>query len=160
MGPHPNKRKIISLPRAATPPVAPVGTPPPALAKLPPVTNAMRARTKRKLARAAALAWLATEYPKAFGVEVKPLALGTGARIWLAAKEAGIKRAALNSALKHHIPSFRYFDALIADGMRCDLDGNAVEPVTDEHRKRAIEMTAERLQIRQAYARSHKGSRP
>jgi sRNA-binding protein len=75
---------------------------------------------------------------------VKLLAIGAGHLIWPAAKEAGIKRNALNDALQFRTNSVRYLKALAADGaMRCDLKGNDVEPVSPENRSRAIAMRAE-----------------
>ena len=159
MGPRPGRRPILSLKgAAAAAPPAPVA-PPPALPKLPQAASAMLAKTKRKLAREAALKWLSETYPLAFGVEASPLALGVGRLIWPEAKAVGIRRAALNSALKHHTSSFRYLDALITDGVRFDLEGNAVEPVSAEHRQRAIEMKVEFDQVQRERAEARKGAR-
>ena len=94
--------------------------------------------------RAQALTWLAATYPAVFSADVKPLALGTGKSVWPAAKAAGINRAAFNAAMKFRTASTRYLDALSRDGaQRFDLEGNAIEPVSDEHRARAIEIKAE-----------------
>jgi sRNA-binding protein len=121
----------------------------------------MLAKTERKLAREAALKWLSETYPLAFGVELRALALGIGHQVWPRAKAAGVRRRALHDALKWRTSSFRYLDTLIADGMRFDLEGNAVEPVSAEHRQRAIEMKAELFErIQRERAESSKGSRP
>jgi sRNA-binding protein len=168
MGPHPNRRPILSLKSIAkaTPP-APVAAPPapvaapPAAPELPPAASAILAKTEHKLAREAAVKWLSETYPLAFGVEVRALALGIGRQVWPRAKAAGVQRRALHAALKWRTSSFLYFDALIADSMRFDLEGNAVEPVSDEHRRRALEMKAERFErIRRERAESSKCSRP
>ena len=172
MGPHP-KRKLIALPKpiarasthtqSAQPPIpAPAGLAAPAAPVAPqPVAIAIATKTARRVAREAALAWLAATYPKAFGPEIKPLAIGVGKQVWPLAKEAGIKRAAFNSALKFHTTSFRYLDALAAGGaMRVDPAGQAVEPVTPEHRRRALEMKTELDQVKRARAEARKGPRP
>jgi ProQ/FINO family len=97
-----------------------------------------------KLKRAQALTWLAATHPAVFSADVKPLALGTGKSVWPAAKGAGINRAAFNAAMKFHTTSPRYLDALSRDGaQRFDLEGNAVESVSLEHRGRATAMLAE-----------------
>lgn len=104
------------------------------------------------LARKQATAWLATTYPAVFGVVVKPLMLGAGRAIWPEAQAAGVKRAALNAAMKWHTNSFAYLDALVEPGaMRFGLDGNAIEAVSEEHRAVAVARKAEltlRAQIR------------
>ena len=155
MGPHP-KRKTISLPRAAAPIAQPTKPPLPSRpAPQPDVTANPTARTKRDLARAKAVQWLAQTYPAIFGLDLKPLPLGAGRLVWPHAKAAGIRRRALNSALQWRTTLVAYLEILARDGaMRCDLEGNAVGPVSAEHRKRASEMAADRLRIRQAYVRS------
>ena len=163
MGPHP-KRKIISLPRVTAPPTEPPPLPPPPSKPAPQPAAAANpgARTKRDLARSQAVRWLGQTYPAVFGLEVKPLALGIGHQVWPRAKAAGVRRRALHDALKWSTSSFRYFDALAHDGaVRCDLEGNAVEPLSDEHRRRALEMKAEVFErIHRERAKSSKGSRP
>jgi ProQ/FINO family len=97
-----------------------------------------------KLKRGQALTWLAATHPAVFSADGRPLALGTGKSVWPAAKAAGIKRAAFTAAMKFHTGSIAYLDALSRDGaQRFDLEGNAIEPVSDEHRVRAIEMKVE-----------------
>ena len=130
MGPHPG-RKLITLKAGAPaapkkPPVRPLG--PSDVAKA------------RRVAQAEALAWLAETYPAAFGSVVRPLALGAGRLVWPEAKRRGIKRRALNAALKRHTGSLAYLDALAADGaMRFGLDGQPMGPLSAEHRAGAIE---------------------
>ena len=155
MGPHPGRRPILTLKGVLK---APPAKPPTIKPALPPIAIAALAKTRRKAAREAALAWLATAYPKMFGDEVKALALGIGRQVWPRAKAAGVQRRALHDALKWRTSSFRYFDALIADGMRFDLEGNAVEPVSDEHRRRALEMKAEGERIQRERIETRKGS--
>jgi sRNA-binding protein len=113
-----------------------------------------------RFAREAALAWLAVAYPLAFGTDLRPLAIGVGRLVWPQAKAAGIKRPAPHDALKFRTSSFRYLEALAADAaVRCDLNGNAVEPVSAEHRNRALEMKAEFERIHRERARA-RSARP
>jgi sRNA-binding protein len=98
-----------------------------------------------------ALAWLAETNPVVFGPAVKPLAIGVGRKIWPQAKAAGIKRQALNDALKWRTNSVAYLDSLTADNaVRCDLDGRAIEPVNSEHRAGAVAAAADRRKQAQA----------
>jgi hypothetical protein len=162
VGPHPNpsKRKIITLLRA---PIAAADRKPvngaqtaagvvragegPKVHPTGPTRPGARptaAWAARKVKRAQALTWLTATHPAVFSAVAKPLALGTGKSVWPAAKAAGIKRAAFNAAMKFHVGSARYLSALTARGaMRFDLAGNAIEPVSDDHRARAIEMKVE-----------------
>jgi hypothetical protein len=71
---------------------------------------------------------------------VRPLAIGIGALIWPQAKAAGITRKAFNDAILRRVNSVFYRQALAADGaLRFDLEGNAVESVSPEHRLQALE---------------------
>jgi hypothetical protein len=168
LGPHPGRRPILTLKGVAkasfaTPAqkvvdgaraaadIIRVGEDPevrhagPTLPERPPAA----ALAAWKVKRAQALTWLAATHPAVFSADVKPLALGTGNSVWPAAKAAGIKRAAFNAAMKFRTGSARYLEALAAPGaMRCDLAGNAVEPVSDEHRARALEKKVELAQTR------------
>jgi sRNA-binding protein len=97
----------------------------------------------RRVARDAAMAWLAATYPLAFGADVKPVAIGVGKLIWPEAKAAGIRRRALNDALSR-ASSLAYLEALAADGpMRVGLDGAQVEPISIEHQIHALDRLAE-----------------
>ena len=92
---------------------------------------------------------------------MKPLAIGVGRQIWPQAKAAGIRRRALNDALKFRTTSLRYLDALASDtAMRFDLDGCAVESVSIEHRRRALEMKAGLEQIQHERALTHRQAQP
>jgi hypothetical protein len=89
---------------------------------------------------------------------VRPRDETAGARHWrfaLAAREGRWDQTPLNDAFQRRTTLIVYLDALARDGaMRCDLEGNAVEPASPEHRQRAIEMKAERLTA------ARKGPRP
>ena len=165
MGPHP-LRKIITLPVKAPSTTAaqtalrspPTPLPPRTVAKGPPARPSdatagpsdagaarIAASRARRIARDAAMAWLAATYPAAFGLNdaVKPVAIGVGKLIWPAAKAAGIKRRALNDALSRRAGSIAYLEALVEDGaMRIGLDGDAVEPVSLEHQVFALDRLA------------------
>ena len=83
------------------------------------------------------------DIPAAFGVDVKPVAIGVGRLLWLEAKAAGIKRRAFNDALSRRSGSPAYLEALVADGaMRIGLDGAAVELVGLEHQVNALDRLA------------------
>ena len=181
MGPHPKPlRRIITLPKApvAIPVQKPVNGPETAAAAVP-VGEALRRRqpgstglgtpparsrqsaemraawTKRKSELEATLAWLSSTYPASFGVDVRPLAIGAGRLVWPQAKLAGIKRRALNDAMKRHTGSNLYLERLAAPGaVRVDLGGAEVELVSEEHRERASSMLA----VKRAQNRSAVGS--
>ena len=145
MGPHPGRRPILTL-KGVAKPAAPPMAPPPLPSPSKPALRSIAAKTPRQLARTQAVQWLRQTYPAAFGLEVKPLALGVDRLVWPHAEAAGISRRALSDAIRLRTTLIVYFDALTRDGaMRCDLAGVAVEPVCSEHRHRAIEMKAERL---------------
>ena len=89
------------------------------------------------------------------------LAIGVGRQIWPQAKAAGIRRRALNDALQCRTTSLRYLDALASDAaMRFDLDGDAVESVSIEHRRRALEMKAGLERIQRERAEMRRQARP
>ena len=156
MGPHPHpKRKILSLPRV--PIKAPISkTPVPAASCAIPaqkrvdgahtavdVVRVKQPSRARRIARDAAMDWLASTYPLAFGADVKPVAIGVGKLIWPDAKAAGIKRRGFNDALSRRASSRAYLEALAADGaMRFGLDGDAVEAVSIEHQVLALDRIA------------------
>jgi sRNA-binding protein len=131
MGPHPAARRaILTLPKKA-----------PAAPPTPPVDSKARAR-KAKKARLKALGWLTKTYPAAFDGPVRPLAVGCGREITAAAKAAGMsarERKAIGSALHHWTRARSYREALCAPGaQRHGLDGQAVEPVSEEHREKVL----------------------
>ena len=144
MGPHPHpKRKILFLPRAPikapiskTPvPAASCGIPAqkpvdgaqtavdvvrvvkqagPAAAKGSPTAARIAASRARRIARDAAMDWLASTYPLAFGADVKPEAIGVvAALIWPDAKAEGIKRreVSMTGALSRRASSRAYLEA-------------------------------------------------
>jgi ProQ/FINO family len=171
LGPHP-KRRILTLPvkapwttaaqmalKSPPTPLPPRAAPmEPEVAKGPPARPSdatagpsdagaarIAASRARRIARNAAMAWLAATYPAAFGLNgnVKPVAIGAGKLIWPAAKAAGIKRRALNDALSRRAGSPAYLEALVEDGaMRIDLDGAVVKPVSIEHQVNALDRLA------------------
>jgi hypothetical protein len=170
MGPHP-KRRTITLPkRLAAKTRAMVGTPkssgsppapvPPSPAPVTPAASRKpsgklsspldaAAKAQRKLGREAALKWLSRTFPAAFGPVAKPLMVGVGRQVWPQAKLAGIKRQALNVALKHYTRSLAHLDSLIVAGaVRIALNGQEVELVTDAHRATAVATKAEISRIR------------
>lgn len=115
--------------------------------------------TKRKSELEATLAWLCSTYPAPFGVDGRPLAIGAGRLIWPEANTTGIKRRALNDAMKRHTGSNLYLVRLAAPGaMRVDLGGAEVELVSEEHRESASSMLAvERAQNRSAVGSFDRG---
>jgi hypothetical protein len=116
---------------------------PPARPPAPPVDPRILAARARRLARDAATDWLQRTYPNVFGAEVRPLAIGVGAVIWPIAKAAGITRKAYNDAILRRVNSVFYRKALAVDGaVRFDLEGNAVDVVSPEHRLQALERLA------------------
>jgi ProQ/FINO family len=179
MGPHPGRRPILALKgvvkataTSSSPPIVekPVDGAQTAAGVVevpqagPAATGSvpMGAWQARKLARSQTLSWLAAAHPLAFGLDVKPLALGTGKSIWPAAKAAGIKRRAFNDALKWRTGSIAYLSALTAPGsMRFDHDGHEVEAVSDEHRELAgRRLAAAKVQTSSAASPHERGSRP
>ena len=114
----------------------------------------LAAWVKRKSELEATPAWLSSTYPASFG-DVRPPAIGAGRLIWPEAKAAGIKRRALNDALKRRTGSSLYLERLAAPGsVRVDLDGAEVELVSEEHRERASFM----LVVKRTQNRSAVGS--
>lgn len=83
----------------------------------------------------AAWRFLRERYPATF-VELKPLAIGAGAAIREAAVAAGHDEKEMRSLMRRFFQgSVRYAGVVAAEGsMRHDLEGNPVEPVSEEHR--------------------------
>ena len=88
----------------------------PAAAETSPTAARIAASRARRIAREAAMDWLASTYPLAFGADVKPVAIGVGKLIWPDAKAAGIKRRGFIDALSRRAASLAYLEALAADG--------------------------------------------
>jgi hypothetical protein len=93
---------------------------------------------QRRKARLAALAWLKSAYPVLFDYPPKPLAIGMGKTIFIAAKAAGIENHPVRAALSYWVGSHSYQIALAAPGaMRCDVSGVEVEAVDAQHAEEA-----------------------
>jgi ProP effector len=72
-----------------------------------------------------------------------PLAIGIDKQ--LLARLPGLDRKLLRIALGIHTNSLRYLKAMEKATVRHDLDGNAADEVTDEHRAHASKLIGERF---------------
>jgi hypothetical protein len=106
----------------------------------------LETQRERKRARLDALKWLKQQYPALFdtGMAVKPLAIGVGKQIVAAAIESGrwpsrgAARDALSAALHYRTGSIGYLEVLTVPCVwRYGLDGEPVEPVSEEHQAEA-----------------------
>jgi hypothetical protein len=109
---------------------------------------------KLRQARLGALAWLKGTYPSVFCYPPRPLAIGVGKVIFIAAKAAGIENHPVRAALSFWTRSHSYQLALTAPGaMRCTLNGAEIELVDAQHiaeaRKRLEEIAARKAAKRQ-----------
>ena len=75
--------------------------------------------------------------------ECMPLAIGIDKQ--LLARIPALERKVLRMALGIHTNSLRYLKAMEKATLRFDLDGNAGDAVTDEHRAHASEILRERF---------------
>lgn len=75
--------------------------------------------------------------------EYMPLAIGIDKQ--LMAQSPEISRKVLRIALGIHTNSLRYLKGMEKATVRFDLEGNAADPVTDEHRAHASEILRERF---------------
>jgi hypothetical protein len=142
--PAPAKRDGASIApmthRLDTPTSKPVGKP----------ASLSSKQRKRIAARIAASEWLRQTYPVLFSWPPRPLAIGIGKAIAEAGQAAGVKRAHVHAAMRFHVRSRRYVDALAADGaMRFHLDGTPAEPVGEGDRAEARRVLAERTRPRE-----------
>jgi hypothetical protein len=128
----PNTSVKVAAKKPAKPPASPIDL------------NAKRRKLNR--GRLTALQWLEATYPALFDDPVvKPLAIGVGKTIVREALAAGQKRQAIGAALHYWTRARRYHQALTVPGaMRCGIDGEPVEPVSEEHRAQAAQRLAER----------------
>jgi sRNA-binding protein len=88
-------------------------------------------------------AGLIEPWPAVLGGEPLPLAIGTRQLLIerMGAAATTSRRNKVSRLLRAYCRSARYLRAMAAPGaMRHDLDGNPVEPVSDEHRANALEM--------------------
>jgi sRNA-binding protein len=99
--------------------------------------------------RLACLIWMRETYPLVFGVKPLPLAVGSRRVIVVAALASGRwsskqrGRKAATSALRRHVESISYLEALVRPGaMRHSLDGQPVEPVDSGHAEHAATQLA------------------
>ncbi|WP_035626693.1 ProQ/FINO family protein [Herminiimonas sp. CN] len=75
--------------------------------------------------------------------EYMPLAIGIDKQ--LIALMPDTNRKILRIALGIHTKSLRYMKVMEKATVRCDLDGNAADAITDEHRAHASEVLRERF---------------
>ena len=104
-----------------------------------------------KMSREAALSWLVTTFPKAFDntLSIHPLKLGIMVDILQHADKAavaGISKSKLREAVVMFTRRIDYLACLKAREMRIDLEGNAVELVTEEQAERAAEKIKKRVE--------------
>jgi sRNA-binding protein len=102
---------------------------------------------KRKKARLKAFGWMRETYPALFSHPPRPIAVGIGKGIVAAASASGAwstlssARNAVGAALHFHVNSIAYLSALAEPGAyRYALNGEPVEPVSEEHRAEAAKL--------------------
>ncbi|MFD0668157.1 ProQ/FinO family protein [Ramlibacter sp. MAHUQ-53] len=76
-------------------------------------------------------------HPRLFGARFRPLKLGIFEDL-MARHPGAFEKDDLKQALGQHVRSSRYLEAVASGDMRCDLDGQPVEPVAPEHVQHAI----------------------
>lgn len=86
-------------------------------------------------------------YPHLFGAHFKPLKLGIFQDL-LAAHPDAFTRNELKTALGVHTRSTRYLQSVASNQPRCNLSGQAVEPLAPEHVLMAIVELFQRRQAR------------
>jgi ProP effector len=88
---------------------------------------------------------LTKDFQEKFSVfrDCLPLAIGIDKQ--LLARLPGLDRKLLRIALGIHTNSLRYLKAMEKATVRHDLDGNAADEVTDEHRAHASKLIGERF---------------
>ncbi|WP_412754136.1 ProQ/FinO family protein [Legionella londiniensis] len=111
-----------------------------------------------KQARLEALRWLAARFPQAFdnATRIRPLKLGIMNDLLAYADEAaaaGISKSKLREAVVIFTRRVDYLTVLKAREMRIDLEGNPVEPVSEEEAERAA------LKIKKRVEKSAKNAR-
>lgn len=134
----PSGRPVLTLKRKTEPAPAPAPETSPAPVMKKPLNNRQRKALERHKRADEAMSWLRQKYPSAFNFEYRPLALDTRERLAGAAQEAGLSIRAITYALQRHTKRPRYLRALAhPEAVRIDLEGNPVEPVSEEHRQHA-----------------------
>lgn len=92
------------------------------------------------------IAYLAEQFPKCFSVkgDAKPLKIGIFDDLAKRLQDDEmVSKTRLRTALRHYTNSWRYLHSVKQGEQRIDLDGNAVEPVTEEHQQHAQESLKE-----------------
>ncbi len=90
--------------------------------------------------------FLANKFPSSFSVkgDAKPLKIGIFADIAeQISEEDPVSKTQIRHALRRYTNSWRYLEAVIKGGQRVDLEGNDVEPLTEEHVEHAQQQLAE-----------------
>jgi len=90
---------------------------------------------------------LAELYPQLFGAHFRPLKIGVFQDL-MARHGEEFKKEELKVALGLHTRSTRYLESAAANEMRCDLEGQPVEPLAPEHVHHAIMEVFRRRQQR------------
>ena len=109
------------------------------------------------------IAYLAEQFPQCFSIkgDAKPLKIGIFDDL---AKRLDddpmVSKTRLRTALRHYTNSWRYLHAVKKDAQRVDLDGNAVEAVTEEHQQHAQESPKESKARAAEKSKSQRQSQP
>ncbi|KTD26236.1 ProQ/FinO family protein [Legionella maceachernii] len=108
-------------------------------------------KNKSKKARNEALSWLAATFPQVFdnSLRIRPLKTGIMNDILAyadKAQEAGISKSKLREAVVLFTRRIDYLTCLKAREMRVDLEGNPVNPVTEEEAERAASKIKKRVE--------------
>jgi ProP effector len=92
------------------------------------------------------IAYLAEQFPQCFSVkgDAKPLKIGIFDDLAKRLEDDPmVSKTRLRTALRHYTNSWRYLHSVKQGEQRIDLDGSAVEPVTEEHQQHAQESLKE-----------------
>lgn len=108
-------------------------------------------KNKSRMARSAALQWLAATFPKIFDntLSIQPIKIGIMDDILLHAESAaaaGISRSKLREAVVLFTRRIDYLACLKAREMRIDLEGNPVAEVTEEEAEKAAVKIRKRVE--------------
>jgi ProP effector len=92
------------------------------------------------------IAYLAEQFPQCFSLkgDAKPLKIGIFDDLAKRLEnDPMVSKTRLRTALRHYTNSWRYLHSVKQGEQRIDLDGNPVEPVTEEHQQHAQESLKE-----------------
>ncbi|MGM0525465.1 MAG: RNA chaperone ProQ [Pseudomonadota bacterium] len=92
------------------------------------------------------IAYLAEKFPACFSVkgDAKPLKIGIFDDLAKRLEDDDtVSKTRLRTALRHYTNSWRYLHSVKQGQQRVDLEGNEVEPVTEEHQQHAEESLRE-----------------